>query len=127
MSITSRRRAAVVAGGAIGAVARALTIEVVDGAELDLLWATFLVNVVGSLLLGFLVARHSGRSRSSPLLIPFVGVGILGAFTTFSLFSTEVFELLRAGNWWLAIAYPLGAVGAGFFAALVGIRSGASR
>lgn len=127
MSITSRRRAAVVAGGAIGAGARALTIEVVDGAELDLLWATFLVNVVGSLLLGFLVARHSGRSRSSPLLIPFVGVGILGAFTTFSLFSTEVFELLRVGNWWLAIAYPLGAVGAGFVAALVGIRSGASR
>lgn len=127
MSITSRRRVVVVAGGAIGAVARALAIEVVDAAELDLLWATFLVNVVGSLLLGFLVARHSGRSRSSPLLIPFVGVGILGAFTTFSLFSTEVFELLRVGNWWLAIAYPLGAVSAGFVAALVGIRSGASR
>lgn len=86
-----------------------------------------IVNVTGSLFLGFLIAWHTGQSRSSPLVIPFVGVGILGAFTTFSLFSVEVFEMLRTGDLWLAVVYPIGMIGLGFAAALVGIRTGGSR
>ena len=126
-SITGRRRFAVAAGGAVGAIGRALVIDIVDVVELDVLWSTFFVNVLGSLVLGFVVALHAGRSHSSPFLIPLVGVGILGAFTTFSLFSTEVFELIRAGNWLLAAAYPAGSIAAGFLAALIGIRFGGSR
>lgn len=126
-SITGRRRVAVAAGGAVGAVARALVIELVDAMHLDLLGATFFVNVVGSLLLGYLVARHAGRTRSSPFLIPFAGVGVLGAFTTFSLFSTEVLDLFRSGEWPLATAYAVGSVAVGFVAALVGIRFGGSQ
>ena len=126
-SITGRRRFAVAAGGAVGAIGRALVIDIVDVANLDVLWATFFVNGVGSLVLGYVVALHAGRSHSSPFLIPFVGVGILGAFTTFSLFSTEVFELVRAGDWLLAIGYPVGSIAAGFLAALIGVRFGGSR
>lgn len=126
-SITGWRRVAVAAGGAVGAIGRVLVVEVVGAAELDLLWATFFVNILGSLLLGYVVARHAGRSRSSPFLIPFVGVGVLGAFTTFSLFSTEVFDLVRAGSTGLALMYPFGSIGAGFVAALLGIRFGGSR
>ena len=126
-SITGRRRFAVAAGGAIGAVGRALVTDIVERTTSDVLWATFIVNIVGSFILGYVVARHAGRSRSSPFLIPFVGVGVLGAFTTFSLFSAEVFELARAGDWILAIAYPLVSIGAGFVAALLGIRFGGSR
>ena len=126
-SITGRRRFAVAAGGAVGALGRAAVIDVVDAAQLNLLWATFAVNVVGSFVLGYVVARHGGRSRSSPLLIPFVGVGILGAFTTFSLFSTEVFELARSGDWLVAISYPVGSIAAGFVAALLGVRFGGSK
>lgn len=116
-----------VAGGAIGAVLRGLIGEAVVTIGLDPLWATFLVNVTGSLFLGLLIARHTGQSRSSPLVIPFVGVGILGAFTTFSLFSAEVFELIRIGDLWLAIVYPIAMIGTGFTVALVGIRIGGSR
>ena len=126
-SITGRRRFAVAAGGAVGAIGRAAVIDVVDATRLDLLWSTFFVNVLGSLILGYVVARHAGRSHSSPYLIPFVGVGILGAFTTFSLFSTEVLELARAGDWLLAIGYPAGSIAIGFLAALLGVRFGGSK
>lgn len=126
-SITGRRRLAVAGGGAVGAIARAAVIDLVDATRFDLLWSTFFVNVLGSLVLGYVVARHAGRSHSSPFLIPFVGVGILGAFTTFSLFSTEVFELARAGDWFLAIGYPVGSVAVGFLAALLGVRFGGSK
>lgn len=127
ISFTSRRRAAVAAGGAIGALLRGVTGEIVAATRFDLLWATLLVNVTGSLFLGFLIARHTEQSRPSPLMVPFVGVGILGAFTTFSLFSVEVFEMLRTGDIWLAVVYPIGMIGLGFGAALVGIRTGGSR
>jgi len=126
-SITGRRRFAVAAGGALGAVGRALVADIVGRTDSDVLWATFIVNIVGSFILGYVVARHAGRSRSSPFLIPFVGVGVLGAFTTFSLLSAEVFELVRAGDWILAIGYPLVSIGAGFVAALLGIRFGGSK
>ena len=126
-SITGRRRFAVAAGGAVGAVGRALVADIVGRTDFDVLWATFMVNIVGSLILGYVVARHAGRSRSSPFLIPFVGVGILGAFTTFSLFSAEVFELARTGEWILALAYPVASIGAGFTAALLGVRFGGSK
>jgi len=126
-SITGRRRVAVAAGGAVGAVGRALVIELADAARFNAIWATFFVNVAGSLLLGYLVARHAGRSRSSVFLVPFAGVGVLGAFTTFSLFSTEVFELMRSGDWLMAVIYSIGSVLAGFTAALAGVRFGGSR
>jgi len=126
-SITGRRRFAVAAGGAVGAVGRALVADIVGRTDFDVLWATFMVNIVGSLILGYVVARHAGRSRSSPFLIPFVGVGILGALTTFSLFSAEVFELARTGEWIPAVAYPLASIGAGFTAALLGVRVGGSK
>ncbi|MEN8235191.1 MAG: CrcB family protein [Actinomycetota bacterium] len=126
-SLISRRRLAVAAGGALGAVGRWTVTETIGAAGIDLLWATFAVNTLGSLFLGFVVAYHTGRSRSSPLMIPFVAVGILGAFTTFSLLSAEVMELLRAGSWGLALAYPLGTIIVGFGAALLGVRFGAAR
>jgi CrcB protein len=126
MSLANRRRAAVAAGGAIGAVGRALVIDLVDQSALDPLWATLFVNVAGSLLLGFVVGWHTNKARSSPYVIPFAGIGILGAFTTFSLFSTEVFALLRTGDAVTALVYVAGSIVAGFMAALIGIRIGRS-
>jgi CrcB protein len=126
-SIVGRRRVAVVTGGAIGAILRGLVGEIIVTSGFDPLWATLVVNVTGSLLLGFLIAWHTGQSRSSPLMIPFAGIGILGAFTTFSLFSVEVFELFRTGDLWLAFVYPMGMIGLGFAAALIGVRTGGRR
>ena len=125
--IAGRRRVVVAAGGAFGAILRGVVGEIVVTSGLDPLWATLFVNVIGSLFLGFLIAWHTGQSRSSPLVIPFAGIGILGAFTTFSLFSVEVFELFRTGDLWLAVVYPIGMIGLGLAAALIGIRTGGRR
>ena len=82
--------------------------DVVGRTDFDVLWATF---VGEHRRLSHSRLRRSEARRPVPIvatfLIPFVGVGILGAFTTFSLFSAEVFELARAGDWLLAVAYPL--------------------
>ncbi|MEA2011248.1 MAG: CrcB family protein [Actinomycetota bacterium] len=127
ISFTGRRRAAVAAGGAIGTILRGVVGEIVVTTGFDPLLATLFVNVAGSLLLGLLIASHTGQSRSSPLVIPFAGIGILGAFTTFSLFSVEVLELFRTGDLWLAIVYPIAMMSLGFAAALLGVRSGGRR
>ena len=124
MSLDNRRRAAVAAGGAFGAIGRAFVIEVVGRSGFSTLWGTLTVNLVGSLLLGFLVGWHAGRARSSPYLVPFVGIGMFGAFTTFSLFSTEVFGLLRTGDGLLALTYAAASIVFGFLLALAGMRLG---
>ena len=124
MSLDNRRRAAVAAGGAFGAIGRAFVIEVVGYSGFSTLWGTLTVNLVGSLLLGFLVGWHAGRARSSPYLVPFVGIGMFGAFTTFSLFSTEVFGLLRTGDGLLALAYAAASIVFGFLLAFAGMRLG---
>jgi len=124
MSLANRRRAAVAAGGAVGAIGRALLLDLADQLPSDPLWATLLVNVVGSLLLGLVFGWHANKARSSPYVIPFVGIGILGAFTTFSLFSTEVFGLLRTGDVVTALVYVTSSIAAGLVAAFVGIRVG---
>jgi CrcB protein len=124
LSLDNRRRAAVAAGGAFGAIGRALVIEVVGYSGVSTLWGTLTVNLVGSLLLGFLVGWHAGRARSSPYLVPFVGIGMFGAFTTFSLFSTEVFGLFRTGDGLLAFVYAAASIVFGFLLAFAGMRLG---
>jgi CrcB protein len=64
------------------------------------------------------------RSAPSTFTIPFAGIGLLGSFTTFSLFAVETGALLRDGRVGLAACYSIGSVVAGLVAALVGERIG---
>jgi CrcB protein len=91
--------------------------------------STFLVNVLGALLLGALWALLPGAgSRWRPL----AGTGFLGAFTTYSALAVQADLLLRDGMAPLAVGYAAGSVLAGLAAAAVGtlvgsrIRSGPS-
>ena len=99
---------AVAAGGAVGAVARWLaeraTLALLDAEPV----ATLIVNVVGCLLMGVLVARVLGGSVRWPLARPFFGTGVLGGFTTFSAYSADAVVLARDGAPILAGAYVLG-------------------
>lgn len=113
LSIATRRRLAVVAGGTLGAAARFGVAEAAIAAGIVALWATLAVNVADSLALGFVAARHIGRARSTPLMIPFVGIGMLGAFTTFSLVCAEVIEIMRDGSWFAVVAHPVGSIAGG--------------
>ena len=83
-------------------------------------YGTLLVNVSGSFVLGFLIAALEGRLPLPSDLRFLVGVGFLGAFTTFSSFTVETLLLLRADGAGLAITNILVNNGAGLAAALLG-------
>ncbi|WP_329196917.1 MULTISPECIES: FluC/FEX family fluoride channel [unclassified Streptomyces] len=99
--------AAVAAGGAVGASSRyglALLWPAGPGA---FPWATFWTNVVGCALIGVLMVLISegGRTPPHPLVRPFLGVGVLGGFTTFSTYAVEVSRLLDEGAAGTALGY----------------------
>ena len=86
-------------GGALGSVLRYLTVSLVGGPL-----ATFVVNVVGSLVMGVLFVTL--QARLSPLLM----TGVLGGFTTFSAFSLDALKLYQAGQSGQALLYIAGSV-----------------
>jgi CrcB protein len=69
-------------------------------------WGTLVVNVSGSLLIGFLAALMlpEGRLFTQPSARVFLMVGICGGYTTFSSFSLQTFDLIRDGQWFPAAA-----------------------
>jgi CrcB protein len=91
----------------------------------DFPWATFLVNVSGSVALGLVAAvclNHPDPSRRAWYL--FLGSGFCGGFTTFSTFSYEAVTLLQNGRPGLAAAYVLGSVAAGLLGLWAALRAG---
>lgn len=112
------------AGGAIGAGCRHVVNHVtVRVAGLEVAWATLWVNVLGSLLMGCLVAMLIYRAPDAIGTRVFLATGILGGFTTFSAFSLDTFVLVERGDVGWALAYVMGSVllsitacGAGFLA-----------
>ena len=113
-------------GGAMGACARYSLGLVTSQSGHDGWWATLIVNVVVSALMGCLVAWLAVRGplMDQGLWLLF-GVGVLGAFTTFSSFSKDAMELLLAGEAVTALAYIIanmvGSIGA-FALALLSLK-----
>ncbi len=68
------------------------------------LWATFIINVSGSFVMGFLMEYLSDIASSRELRI-MLTVGFCGSYTTFSAFSHESITLLRDGRTSLAMLY----------------------
>jgi CrcB protein len=60
-------------------------------------WGTLIINVLGSLLIGWFL-RWSTTAETTPQLRAFVAIGICGGFTTFSTFAAENFALLQGGQ-----------------------------
>lgn len=89
-------------------------------------WATLIVNVTGSFVLGLLLAAATERFTlpAPPVLRLAVAAGFLGAYTTFSTFEYETLALLRTGAWPRAAAYVLLSVAAGLLAVALGVRLG---
>lgn len=71
-------------------------------------YGTFIVNVTGSLLLGFFVALATERLTLSPQTRLLITVGFLGSFTTFSSYAVESLALMRDGGLWSGLANVLG-------------------
>jgi CrcB protein len=113
---------AVAIGGAFGAVARHLVnvsplATVFDRFPLP----TFVINVTGSFLIGFLLVLLADRFEVSEAFRMAVIVGFLGAFTTFSTFEMEVYGL-QSESAYIAGLYVVLSVSAGFVAVLAGVR-----
>lgn len=94
----------VAAGGAIGAVVRHGSVHIARQ-FFHFPVGTMLVNIIGSLLIGVLMARLG----SEPAKL-FLMTGVLGGFTTFSAFSWDVLQLLQRGQSGQALLYVVGSV-----------------
>jgi len=110
-------------GGALGALARWGLSEAVPSPG-GWPWATLLVNVTGCFLLGMLLGILGSRSPQPAWVPPFVGVGILGGYTTYSTFAVEVVRQAEAGAVLLAAGYVLVSVVGGVSALAAGAVTG---
>ena len=113
--------AAIGLGGALGTAARYLIARLLPVEPGRFPWATFWTNASGSLALGIVLALVLQRFPPSRYLRPFVAVGFLGAYTTYSTFAVETVLLVRDGRTALAVTYAAASLSAGFLAAWAGI------
>jgi CrcB protein len=118
------RVAAIVAGGAIGTLARAGMSEALPPGAGEWPWATFLVNLAGAFILGWLLTRLAERTAPSRHWRFFAGTGFCGALTTFSTFQVETFQLAHGGHAWLAAGYAGGSIATGMAVAIAGVLLG---
>lgn len=120
-----RELALVATGGAIGAALRYAIGGLVStrtGAGFP--WGTFVVNIAGAFLIGLLMALSSERAVISSTWRVFLGVGVLGGFTTFSTLSFETVRLIEHGAGTAAFANMAGTGLVGLIAAFVGLALG---
>lgn len=98
-------------GGALGAVGRFVVMSAVGHfTHAGFPWGTLTVNVLGAFILGAVVELSALTWSPSPEIRAMVVVGMLGAFTTFSTFSMDLYYLLDRGQLFSASAYAVGSV-----------------
>ena len=113
---------AVAAGGACGAVARYLiNISPLQNLFKPFPFPTFLINVTGSFLIGFLLVFLTGKFQAGENLRLAVMVGFLGAYTTFSTFELEIWALLKENQFLTAFLYLFASVLVGFAGVVAGM------
>lgn len=123
--VSVRTLGLVIAGGAVGVLAREMLLVPVDARSLP--WATLAVNIAGSLLLGVVVGWLDDRH---PQARAFLGTGVMGGFTTYSAFAVASAGLVGADSGvasfgaaaLLIAASVLGGVVAAFVGLVIGRR-----
>jgi len=108
-------------GGFIGAIGRyMITQYFFQSSTSEFPLGTFIVNILGCLLLGMFMYYAQSSEAISPHMRMFVAIGILGAFTTFSTFSYETVALFNAQKMMLAFANVTGSILLGVFSVWLG-------
>jgi CrcB protein len=112
----------IAAGGGLGAFARYELARLLPTHPDGFPWATFITNVTGCLLIGILMVAITDIWVAHHLLRPFLGVGILGGFTTFSTYVGETRNLLQPNTVGIAFAYLAGTLLCALLATLTAVR-----
>jgi fluoride exporter len=116
---------AIAVAGALGALARygleGLVSRRLPGA---FPWGTFVVNVSGAFVLGFVFTVMTEQLTVAPWIRGAITIGFVGAYTTFSTFSFETYRLVEDGAVGIAAANALGSIAAGLGAVYLGVVSG---
>ncbi len=109
-------------GGAFGAIARYLvSVSPLQSVFQNFPFPTFIINITGSFLIGFLVILLADKFTINENLRSALIVGFLGAFTTFSTFELEIFGLIRERYFVTAFIYLFLSVLVGFVGVLGGV------
>jgi CrcB protein len=115
---------AIALGGMLGANARyVFGLYIADRLGTSFPYGTFVINVTGSLVIGFFLTLVSERLPLNPLWRLFFATGFLGAYTTFSTYSYETATLIRDGAYTSALVYCLGSVVVGLVGVIAGIAA----
>jgi len=115
------RIAAIAAGGSLGTLARYGTDRLLVPAATGFPWATFTVNVLGSLVLGVTMTLVVERWPPTRFVRPFAAIGFCGGFTTFSTLAVEAAQRTQHGRPGLAAVYVATSLAAGLAAAALGM------
>jgi CrcB protein len=115
---------AIAVGGALGGAARYLIEQAVPAGRDSFPWATFGINVSGSLALAVLLVFILEMWPPTRYLRPFAAIGFLGAYTTFSTWMVETAELVSHGKPAVAVGYLGGSLLAGVAAVSLGLILG---
>jgi len=108
-------------GGAIGAIARYQVAAMVQArVPVGFPYGTFVVNVSGCLIMGFVTPLLTERLGVHPNWRYLIPIGFVGAYTTFSTFELETFRAVSEGAWPFAAANVIGSCAAGYLALWAG-------
>jgi len=119
---TLTRILSIAIGGACGAVVRYLiNISPLQNYFKPFPLPTFFINITGSFLIGFLLILFADKLQINENLRFAVMVGFLGAYTTFSTFELEIWELIREGQFFTAFLYLFLSVALGFVGVALGV------
>ncbi|MFB4310433.1 fluoride efflux transporter FluC [Actinomadura sp. GTD37] len=113
---------AISAGGVLGALARYGLSTAFPYGPRDFPWPVFWVNVSGCLLIGVLMVLVAELRRVHRLVRPFLGVGVLGGYTTFSTYTVDVQRAVEHGAPRVGLAYLALTLAAALAAVLAGAR-----
>ena len=112
----------VAVGGALGTLARYFgMIGVGRWLGTDFPWAVFLINILGSIVIGVVAGLQALVLNNSETVRAFVVVGLLGGFTTFSSFSLDIWLLVERGQIATALIYAVGSVALGVAGLAIGL------
>lgn len=98
---------AIFIGGGLGSVSRYFMNILLRNYSLEFPFSTLAVNIIGSFILGFAIALFWSKASVHDVVKLAVTVGFCGGLTTFSTFSWEMFDLIKQGDYLLAVLYAL--------------------